>query len=93
MPKEHSPLRGTMPEKEPIRIELPSGDAALVVALLDHLAALSVARPGLALTDEQRLFLADTPSARDPHEMAERLSKVASAIKTQLPADTPEPNA
>ncbi|MBO0685111.1 MAG: hypothetical protein J2P45_18320 [Candidatus Dormibacteraeota bacterium] len=86
-------MRRAMHGNEPIRVELLSGDAALVVALLDHLAALSVARPGLALTDEQRLFLADIPSVGDPQQMAERLSRVASAIKSQLPADTPEPNA
>lgn len=73
--------------------ELLLDDAALVVALLDHLAALAVARPGLALTDEQRLFLADTPSVRDPHHMADRLSDLASVIKAQLPADARNPDA
>ena len=81
-----------MSENDPASFELRPSDAALVVALLDHLAALAVARPGLALTDEQRLFLTDSPRARDPHQMADRLSTVASAIKTQLPADTPEPD-
>lgn len=65
-------MRSTMSEDDRSLFALLPGDAALVAALLDHLAALAVARPGLALTDEQRLFLADTPSVRDPHEMAER---------------------
>lgn len=81
-----------MREEHPVWFQLLSDDAALVVALLDHLAALAVARPGLALTDEQRLFLADTPSARDPHEMADSMSDLASAIKAQLRANTPEPD-
>ena len=83
-------MPGTRSENDPAWFELLPGDAALVVSLLDHLAALAVARPGLALTDEQRLFLADSPSARDPHQMANRLSQLASAIKAQLPADTPD---
>ena len=82
-----------MRENDPIPFELLAGDAVLVVALLDHLAALAMARPGLALTDEQRLFLTDSPSARDPHQMADRLSDLASAIKAQLPADAPNPDA
>ena len=82
-----------MSENDPARFELLPSDAALVVSVLEHLSALAMARPGLALTDEQRLFLADTPSARDPHQMADRLSQLASAIKAQLPADTPDPNA
>lgn len=67
--------------------KLTTGDAAFAIAVLDHLAALMVARPGLALTDEQRLFLTDNSIARDPHQMADRLSKVAAAIKEQLPSD------
>ena len=65
----------------------------LVVALLDHLAALALARPGLALTDEQRLFLADTPSVRDPHQMANRLSDLASLMKAQPPCGHPDSDA
>jgi hypothetical protein len=82
----------TMSEREndPAAYELTAGDAAFVVAVLDHLAALAVARPGLALTDEQRLFLSDNSIAGDRHQMADRLSKVAAAIKEQLPADAPE---
>jgi hypothetical protein len=70
--------------------ELTAADAAFVVAVLDHLAALAVARPGLGLTDEQRLFLSDNSIARDPHQMADRLSKVAATLKEQLPSDAPE---
>jgi hypothetical protein len=77
-------------ENDPARYELTAGDAGFVVAVLDHLAALAVARPGLGLTDEQRLFLSDNSIARDPHQMADRLSKVATAIKEQLPSDAPE---
>ena len=73
---------------DPIWFEPVSGDAALVVALLDHLAALSVARPGQALTDEQRLFLADTRALATRTKWLKPLSRVASAIKAQLPADT-----
>ena len=87
-----SPCLVPLSENDPAWFKLRPADAALVVAVLEHLAALAVARPGLALTDEQRLFLADTPRARDRHQMADRLSELASAIKGQLPADTPDPD-
>ena len=49
-----------------------------------------MARPGLALTAEQRLFLADTPSARDPHQMADRVERLQDVGGGELLTTTEE---
>ena len=85
-------MSGTKSENDPAAFELFPGDGALSWHSWSTWAALAVARPGLALTEKQRLFLGGTPSVRGLHQMADRLSKLAWAIKTQRPADTCEPD-
>ena len=105
MPRSAEPHCCTVGENDPARIELHPATLLWVVALLDHLAALAVARPGLALTDEQRLFRADTPSARDPARdggtveqggigdqgAAVRRHARAQLLTTRYPLDSPRP--
>ena len=85
-------MSGTTCENDPAWFELLPGDAALVVALLDHLAALAV-RSRAWLSPMSGAFPCRHAERPEPHQMADRLSKLASVINAQLPADAPNPDA
>ena len=71
--------------------ELSPEDASQIVSLLDRMAGLSLERPGLALSDEQRQFLTTREIARDPQQLARRLRELAFVVREQLPPDAPDP--
>lgn len=71
--------------------ELSPEDASQIVSVLDRMAGLSLERPGLALSGEQRQFLTTGALARDPEQLARRLRELAFVVREQLPPGAPDP--
>ena len=71
--------------------ELRPEDASQIVSVLDRVAGLSLERPGLALSDEQRQFLTTDVIGRDPEQLARRLRELAFVVREQLPPGAPDP--